>query len=391
VNIASRTIPAIIVSIFVFILTLHAAELPHISIESGTGRLVVNGQPFLILGGELGNSSAGTVAEANSIIPRLAAMHVNTILMPIAWEQIEPKEGSYDFSILDHWIETARRSNMHLVLLWFGSWKNAFSNYAPAWVKSDPKRFPRAESADGRPLEILSPLSPETRRFDSRAFAALMHHVREKDSQQQTVLMVQVENEVGYLGPGRDRSPEASKLFLGPVPQALLRALVNKRLELSPELASHFNQSGGTWTGIFGDAADEAFMAWNYASYIEAVVQAGKKEYALPMYVNAQLPAPQERAGEYPVADRTRTIWRSGVQVRRASISTRPTSTGPISNTGFSGMRFPAIRFLFRKRESRVLHTMRSMPTAKRAPLASVRSRSRALNFPRRTTILNRR
>jgi beta-galactosidase GanA len=141
VNIASRTIPAIIVSLFVFVLTLHAAELPHLSIENGSGRLIVNGQPFLILGGELGNSSAGTAAQADSIIPTLAAMHVNTILMPVAWEQIEPKEGSYDFSILDHWIETARRSNLHLVLLWFGSWKNAFSNYAPAWVKSDLKRF----------------------------------------------------------------------------------------------------------------------------------------------------------------------------------------------------------------------------------------------------------
>jgi beta-galactosidase GanA len=167
-------------------------------------------------------------------------------------------------------------------------------------VKSDPKRFPRAESADGRPLEILSTLSPETRRCDSRAFAALMRHVREKDSQQQTVLMVQVENEVGYLGSGRDRSPESNRLFRGPVPEPLMRALTTKRLQLSPELAAHFNQHGSTWSEVFGDAADEVFMAWTYASHIEAVVQAGKKEYALPMFVNAQLPAPQERAGEYP-------------------------------------------------------------------------------------------
>jgi beta-galactosidase GanA len=96
---------------------LHAAELPHIKMENGTGQLIVNGQPFLILGGELGNSSAGTSAEADLIVPKLAVMHVNTILMPVAWEQIEPKEGSFDFSILDHWIETARGHNVHLVLL----------------------------------------------------------------------------------------------------------------------------------------------------------------------------------------------------------------------------------------------------------------------------------
>jgi beta-galactosidase GanA len=280
--------------------TLYAAELPHIKMENGTGQLIVNGQAYLILGGELGNSSAGTQAQADLIVPKLARMHVNTILMPVAWEQVEPKEGSFDFAILDHWIETARKHDMRLVLLWFGSWKNAFSNYAPAWVKSDPKRFPRAQSADGRPLEILSTLAEETRRCDSRAFAALMRHLRERDSQQHTVVMVQVENEVGYLGPGRDRSPEANRLFQGSVPDALMRSLVARRLQLTPELGAHFNEHGKSWSEVFGDAANEVFMAWNYGSFIEAVTRAGKNEYPLPMYVNAQLPAPQERAGEYP-------------------------------------------------------------------------------------------
>jgi len=278
---------------------VHAAEPPHIRMENGSGELIVNGQPFLIFGGELGNSSAGTAAEADTIIPKVAAMHVNTILMPVAWEQVEPKEGSFDFSILDHWIDTARQNNIHLVLLWFGSWKNAFSNYAPAWMKADAKRFPRAESADGRPLEILSTLSSDTRHCDAHAFAALMRHVREKDSPQQTVLMIQVENEIGYLGVGgRDRSAAANRAFSTAVPDTLMRALAGKRL--SPELAAHFNEHGHTWSEAFGDAADEVFMAWNYASYMDAVAQAGKAEYALPMYANAQLPAPQERAGEYP-------------------------------------------------------------------------------------------
>jgi hypothetical protein len=281
-------------------LTLHAAELPHIKMQNGTGQLIVNGQPFLIRGGELGNSSSGTQAQADLIVPKLARMHVNTILMPVAWEQIEPKEGSFDFAILDHWIEAARKYDMHLVPLWFGSWKNAFSNYAPAWVKSDPKRFPRAEAADGRPLEILSTLAEETRRCDSRAFAILMRHLRERDSQQQTVLMVQVENEVGYLGPGRDRSSEANRLFRGSVPDALMRSLVARQLQLAPELAAHFNEHGKSWSEVFGDAASEVFMAWHYGTFIEAVTHAGKDEYALPMYANAQLPAPQERAGEYP-------------------------------------------------------------------------------------------
>jgi beta-galactosidase GanA len=127
-----------------------------------------------------------------------------------------------------------------------------------------------------------------------------MRHIREKDSEQQSVLMIQVENEVGYVGRGRDRSAEANRLFRSAVPESLLRHLTAKRLQLSPELAVHFNESGRTWSEVFGDAANEVFMAWNYASYIEVVAQAGKKEYPLAMYVNAQLPASLERAGEYP-------------------------------------------------------------------------------------------
>lgn len=277
-----------------------AAEPPRIAKSASGGQLIVGGKPYLILGGELGNSSAGTASQADSILPRLAQMHVNTVLMPVAWEQIEPAEGTFDFSILDHWVAVAREQHLHLVLLWFGSWKNAVSSYAPAWVKQDPKRFPRAESAEGQEIEILSTLGVESRKADSRAFAALMKHLRETDQGQQTVLMVQVENEVGYLGRGRDRSAEANRLFADPVPSDLLQQLQKHRDSFSPELSAHFNPAGKTWREVFGDSADEVFMAWNYARYIEAVAAAGKREYPLPMYVNCQLPAPGERAGEYP-------------------------------------------------------------------------------------------
>jgi hypothetical protein len=281
-------------------LMANAAEVPAIRKSAAGGQLIVNGKPYLILGGELGNSSAGTAAEADTILPRVAEMHVNTVLMPVAWEQIEPVEGNFDFRILDHWMEVAREQHLHLVVLWFGSWKNAVSSYAPAWVKKDIKRFPRAVSADGEELDILSTLGAETVKSDGRAFAALMKHIREKDQEQQTVLMVQVENEVGYLGRGRDRSEAANRLFRSPAPPELVRKLQNSRDSLSPELRAHFNAAGKTWTEMFGDAADEVFMAWNYARYIQTVAARGKQEYALPMYVNCQLPAPAERAGEYP-------------------------------------------------------------------------------------------
>lgn len=274
---------------------------PSVRVENGASQLMVNGRPFLLLGGELGNSSAGTAEQADTILPRLAGLHFNTVLMPVAWNQIEPQEGQFDFSVLDHWIEVARQQHLHLVLLWFGSWKNAFSEYAPAWVLSDTKRFPREVSAEGQPLGILSPLGEQTAQCDSRAFAALMRHLRAEDATSQTVLMVQVENEIGYLGlGGRDRSAQANRLFDGPVPAQLSEAIEAHRDSLPRKLAADFNPNGKTWKQMFGAAADEVFMAWYYGRFVEQVAANGKREYDLPMYMNAQLPAPFERAGEYP-------------------------------------------------------------------------------------------
>jgi hypothetical protein len=272
----------------------------RVRIDNATGQLLVHGKPFLILGGELNNSSAGTSSQADVILPGMARLHLNTVLVPVAWEQLEPHDGSFDFTILDHWIDVARQQQLHLVLLWFGSWKNAFSEYAPDWVKSDTKRFPRALAADGTPLEILSTFGADTAKSDGRAFAALLKHVRVKDGELETVLMVQVENEVGFLGPGRDRSSESDRQFAEPVPRELVQKLLANRTELSHELAAHFNPEGKTWHEVFGEASDDVFMAWRYAAYVDSVSEAGKKEYPLPVYMNAQLPSFSERAGEYP-------------------------------------------------------------------------------------------
>jgi beta-galactosidase GanA len=265
--------------------------------KQGTAtQLIVDGKPFLALAGELLNNSATSVEHMKPIWPKLAASKYNTVLAGVSWDQIEPQEGKFDFSVLDGVVRDARSHNLRLVLLWFGSWKNSLSSYAPLWLKKDFERFPRAQAAGGRSIELLSPFSDANRDADARAFAALMRHVKAVDGQQHTVIMIQVENEVGMHGDSRDRSPAAAKAFAEPVPKELMDYLRTHKDTLIPDVRQVWEAAGfktsGTWEEVFGQSrvTDGFFMAWYISRYIGRVAQAGKAEYPIPMNVNAALP-----------------------------------------------------------------------------------------------------
>jgi beta-galactosidase GanA len=132
-------------------------------------QLLVHGHPLLVLGGELGNSSASSAAYMAPHWPRLKQMHLNTVLAPVSWELIEPSEGQFNWSSVDTLLTQARAQHLHLILLWFGTWKNSMSTYVPGWVKRNQKRFPRAQLPDGRSLDILCAFDPAIRDADARA------------------------------------------------------------------------------------------------------------------------------------------------------------------------------------------------------------------------------
>ncbi len=199
--------------------------IPHLEKQEDAIRLSVDGRPFLVLGGELGNSSAASADYMTPVWPRLKAMHLNTVLMPVYWELIEPRETEFDFSLLDRQIDAARAHDLKLILLWFGSWKNSMSSYAPAWVKLDQQRFPRIRDDKGTSHEILTAFSDNNLQADRKAFVQLMRHLKGYDDKHHTVIMVQVENEVGMLPSARDHHPLANKAFEGPVPAELLEYL----------------------------------------------------------------------------------------------------------------------------------------------------------------------
>jgi Domain of unknown function (DUF5597)/Beta-galactosidase len=286
----------------------HDAEIPHLVRQGWTTQLVVNGRPFLILGGELGNSSASVMSYLGPYWKNFKEMHLNTVVVPAYWELIEPSEGDFDFSTIDSMVHAARRHELKIVFLWFGTWKNSISCYVPLWVKTDEERFPRARTKDGEAQDILTPFSTNNRDADARAFAAFMKHIGEIDGTEHTVILVQVENEIGMIPEARDYSPEADKAFRGNVPDELMNYLEEHKDSLQPELKKSWKDAGyrqsGTWNEVFGEgtATDEFFMAWYFGRYADYVAAAGKREYPLPMYVNAALIRPGYQPGQYPSA-----------------------------------------------------------------------------------------
>jgi beta-galactosidase GanA len=281
---------------------------PHLRQQGTATQLIVDGKPFLILGGELGNSSSSSLEYMQSIWQKLVALNLNTVLAPVYWELIEPTEGRFDFSLIDGLIKNARARRLHLVPLWFGSWKNSMSCYAPAWVKMNQTRFPRSQDRAGRGMEILSPFSDANVEADARAFAAFMQHLREVDSRDRTVIMVQVENEIGMIPDSRDRSRVADKLYNQAVPAELMNYLAERKDALIPEFREVWANAGfktrGNWEEVFGrgTGTDEIFMAWHFARYANRVAEQGKAAYPLPMYTNAALIRPGYLPGQYPSA-----------------------------------------------------------------------------------------
>jgi Beta-galactosidase len=325
--------------------------IPHLEKQGTVTHLIVDGKPWLSLAGELLNNAASTAENVRPVWPDLATANLNTVLVRVGWGWTEPEEGKFNFSAIDGVLQDARKNNLHVVILWFGSWKNGMSSYIPDWVKKDYKRFPRIAINENEPIELLTPLSEENCSADARAFAALMKYIKEVDSTSRTVIMIQVENEVGVLLDSRDRSEFANKAYNGPVPQKLMSYIEKNKENLVPELKEALKANGskmsGTWEEVFGPGkpkglvmpvrnlvppmtqkeqdealvtypfySDEVFMAWYYATYINKVVEAGKAEYPIPMFVNAWLKQREHSwPGTYPSGGplpQVFDIWHAG-------------------------------------------------------------------------------
>lgn len=299
-----RFIPLLLVMLISY--SAVAADI-RLATQGNATQLTIDGKPFIILGGELGNSSASSAEDIERIFPKLRKMNLNTVLVPVYWDMIEPEEGKFDFSLVDKAIDEARANDLRVVFLWFGAWKNSMSCYAPLWFKENYKKYPRAHTKSGKPLEIASVFSENVYDADCKAFRKFLQNVKEYDSQG-TVVMIQIENEIGMLEDARDHSAEAEKEFAKGVPAALTGHLRKNIKTLHPSIRDRWEKNGkkmsGSWDEVFGDDifTDEYFMAWNYAAYVERLAREAKSILNRPVYVNAAMNSRGRKPGEYPSA-----------------------------------------------------------------------------------------
>jgi hypothetical protein len=272
----------------------------------------VNGKPFIAIAGEARNSSASNAQYMLKVWERAKELGLNTVFLPVSWELIEPVEGQFEFQLIDDIINQARGNEMHIIFLWFGSWKNASCMYAPEWVKKDLVRFPRAQVEKGKnkirlvnfygmEYTTLSYLGKETNQADAKAFTEFMKYLKNVDEKQRTVIAVQVENEVGIMGSAREHSDYADRLFAEAVPEEFLSYMKYHTAEMEHGIKEVVENCAerGSWEEVFGAYAEEVFSAYYIASYVEKVASAGKRVYPLPMTVNCWLDKGEE-AGMYP-------------------------------------------------------------------------------------------
>ncbi len=289
-------------SLLVFANAQSGSTMPRIAQKDGRFALMVDGAPYLMLGAQINNSSAWP-AMLPQVWPAIDQLHANTVEAPIYWEQWEPTKGHFDPSVLHTLLDQARQHHVHLVLLWFGTWKNGSGHYTPEFVKLNEAQAPHVVNRQGGKVDSLSPYSEWTLNADKSAFAALMRELKAADPQH-TVLMVQVENEIGTYGSVRDFSPAAQKLFGQAVPPEVLKAY-----------GKQANAAGITWPQAFGADADEYFYAWSIARYVNQVAAAGKAEDPLPLYLNVAVREPFHGGpGSYPsggAVDRVLPIWKA--------------------------------------------------------------------------------
>ena len=300
---------------------MSTATMPRSEIRDG--RLFIDGQRALLVGGELHNSSASTPAEIRRSFEKMRDLGADTVLAPICWEQFEPAEGAFDTALIDEMIAAGHELSLRVIPLWFGAWKNAMSMYAPSWVKLDTERFPRAVAGE-RAVEHVSVFGEALLEVESRTFRTFAEHIVSADPHG-VIPLLQIENEIGLLGAARDTSPLAETAYRRAVPADVIEAVAAaSHAPIHAEWQAHGARTEGSWAELFGESetTSEAFMATAFARHVQRLAVIARETIGIPTFVNAWLDSekkPEETVGPALAGGMRPGIYPSGGPVLRVA------------------------------------------------------------------------
>jgi hypothetical protein len=252
---------------------------PHFQAVGGKKVFFADGLPFTILTVEthweelIHGRYAETMRAYDYMYPAAEAMGLNALKVPVKWSVVEPSEGIYDFSYVDHVRTMAERHRLKLVLGWFGHYASGrgtlYSNmtgnvFAPMYIIQDTTRFPRAVDAAGKAHHDAASYDyPAIVEREAAAFRAFMEHVGRTDVKR-TILMIQVENEVAVFGAGADFTWRRNPSYWR---------------DHSPAANEKYKEKGFQ--------SDLAYSAWTFAAnWLRPLTEAGVRAYRIPLFMN---------------------------------------------------------------------------------------------------------
>lgn len=245
-------------------------------------------KPCLLLGGEVHNSAASTVISMEkNIWPFVNNLGLNTLLVPVYWENIETSPGVFNFDLIEAQLQKAAENKIKLVFLWFGLWKNGLSTYVPSWIKTDTENYFRVVNQKQEQLNCISPFCTKAIEADCRALSSLCQFISQHPLKDQ-LCMMQIQNEVGCLETARDHSRKAQQIYGSTLPE--------KIRELYPRVKN--------WQEL----PEETFMAYAFSHALEKMAIEAKRWLDIPLFTNAWLHKEGKHAGDYPSGGPTKNV-----------------------------------------------------------------------------------
>ena len=215
--------------------------------------LMVDGKPFYMTSvqirlDKLRYSWGFDAAARAAVVAQAAQDGFNTVALPIHWYEVEPAKDKFNWTILDEYLNLARKNNVRVELLWFGQnsgghvqWLGSPQNpvhlRTPDYVLYSPGVRSSQTTSEYAIRRDVSPYTLDLANEGLRArevyvLGRVMNHIADWDAASgsaHTVVGVQLDNEVRAFGNFSAFTPAFSPSLVVSYMSSIGKAVKNSR------------------------------------------------------------------------------------------------------------------------------------------------------------------